>query len=371
MYHDSVRPPGTASFLILVRGIIHSGKLMKIEKRKLSTLEGVYSCNGIEVDGQTRLLLASEAEDRCLAWNGPAYDRSHTVWDGPGGTMSIVPIPGTNGEFLAVQKFFRMYDWEEAKVVHVRPLGGGTYQVTDVLRLPYIHRFDLLTVGDRHYFIAGTLATQKATKDDWSSPGKIWVGEYRKGEALSISVLKDGITQNHGYSRLVKEGVAHGLVTGREGAFEVTPPQTPEGQWSVRQFMDWPISDISAIDIDGDGELEFATIEPFHGQYFRIYKKIGGVYTKVFEHPEVTEFYHVVVGAHLAGQPVFIGGCRRGRQQLFYVRAKQTDPLVLEPVLIEEGVGPSNVHVLHEKERDIIVAANREIDEAALYFVTG
>ena len=134
--------------------------------------------------------------------------------------------------------------------------------------------------------------------------------------------------------------------------------------------MDWPISDISAIDIDGDGELEFATIEAFHGEYFRIYKKIDGVFKKVFEHPEVTEFYHVVVGTTLAGEPVFIGGCRRGKQQLFYVRATQTTPLELEAVVIEEGVGPSNAYVLHEKERDVLVSANREKAEAALYFVT-
>ena len=343
---------------------------MNITKHRLTTLNSVYSCNSIEVDGQTRILLASEAEDRCLAWNGPDYTESHTVWDGPGGTMSIVPIPGTNGEFLAVQKFFRMFDWEEAKVVHVRPLADGTYEVTDVLRLPYIHRFDLLTVGDRHYFIAGTLATKKATKDDWSSPGAIWVGEYTGPGPLQLRVLKDGITQNHGYSRLVQDGVMRGLITGREGAFEVTPPQTPDGDWQVRQFMDWPISDISALDIDGDGELEFATIEEFHGQYFRIYKKIDGRFVKVFEHPEVTEFYHVVVGTTLAGKPVFIGGCRRGRQQLFYVQAKQKAPLELEAVLIEEGVGPSNAYVLHEKGRDILVAANRETNEAALYFVT-
>ena len=39
-------------------------------------------------------------------------------------------------------------------------------------------------------------------------------------------------------------------------------------------------------------------------------------------------------------------------------------------VLIEEGVGPSNVYVVHETGRDIIVAANREKAEAALYFVS-
>ncbi len=343
---------------------------MKIDKRFLATLNRCYSCNSIEVDGQTRILLATEGEGACLAWSGPDYTQSHTVWDGPGGTMSIVPIPGTNGEFLAVQKFFRMFDWEEAKVVHVRPLANGNYEVTDILQLPYIHRFDLLTVGGRHYFIGCTLATTKTTKEDWSNPGKIWVGEYTGAGPLQVSVLKAGLTKNHGYSRLVRDGAMHGLVTCEEGAFEVTPPQTPGGEWAVRQFMDWPISDISAIDIDGDGELEFATIEAFHGEYFRIYKKIDGVFKKVFEHPEVTEFYHVVVGTTLAGEPVFIGGCRRGKQQLFYVRAKQNTPLELEAVVIEEGVGPSNAYVLHEKERDVLVSANREKAEAALYFVT-
>jgi hypothetical protein len=187
---------------------------------------------------------------------------------------------------------------------------------------------------------------------------------------LRIRVLKDGLRKNHGYARLLENGAMRGLVGCEEGAFAVAPPRTPDGGWEIRQFMDWPISDISAIDIDGDGELEFATIEPFHGEYFRIYKKIDGRFRKVFEHPEVTEFYHVAVGATLAGEPVFIGGCRRGQRQLFYVRAKRKTPLELEAVLIEAGVGPSNVYVVHEPGRDIIVAANREKAEAALYFVT-
>ena len=343
---------------------------MKIEKHFLTELNRCYSANSIVVDGQPRILLATEGEGPCLAWTGADYSSSHTVWEGPGGTMSIVPIPGTNGEFLAVQKFFKMFQWEEAKIVHVRPLSSGGYAVSDVLQLPYIHRFDLLTVGGRHYFIGCTLATTKESKDDWSNPGKIWVGEFTGAGPLQVSVLKDGLTKNHGYSRLVRDGAMCGLVTCEQGAFEVTPPPAPGGEWAVTQLMDWPISDISAIDIDGDGELEFATIEPFHGEYFRVYKKIDGSFKKIYEHPEVTEFYHVVVGATLAGRPVFIGGCRRGKQQLFYVEAKRADPLQLEAVVIEEGVGPSNVYVLHEEHRDIIVAANREKAEAALYFVS-
>ena len=344
---------------------------MNFEKRFLTNMNRCYSATHITVDGQTRVLLATEGEGSCLAWVGPGYDTPHEVWAAPGGTMSMVPIPGSNGEFLAVQKFFKMFQWEEAKLVHVKPLADGTYAVTDVLHLPYIHRFDLLPVGDRLYFIGCTLATTKESREDWSSPGKVFVGEYTGAGPLQVHLLKDGLTQNHGYSRLERGGRVSSLITCQQGAFEVTPPQQPGAAWGVRQFMDWPISDIAAIDIDGDGELEFATIEAFHGSHFRVYKQVGAHFEKVYEHPEVSEFYHVVTATTLAGKPVFLGGCRRGKQQLFYVHAAQIAPLVLQAELIEEGVGPSNVHVLHEPGRDIIVSANREKAEAALYIVTG
>ena len=339
---------------------------LKIEKRFIAQLDCCYSANSIVVDGETRILLATEGEGPCLAWSGADFEKRHTVWEGPGGTMSIVPIPGTNGEFLAVQKFFRMFQWEEAKVVHVRPLADGGYDVADILALPYIHRFDLLSVDGRHYFIGCTLATSKSAKDDWSDPGKIWVGEFTGRGPLHVSVLKDGLSKNHGYSRLMRDGLPCGLVTCEQGAFEVTPPAAAGAHWSVEQFMDWPISDISAIDIDGDGELEYATIKDFHGPYFRVYKKIGGVFTKIYEHPETSEFYHIVV---VGTTPAFIGGCSRGKQQLLYIHAAGNTPLELKAELIEAGAGPSNVHVLHDAGRDIIVSANREKGEAALYFV--
>ena len=76
---------------------------MRIEKRFLTEMNRCYSASSIVVDGQTRILLATEGEGPCLAWSGADYDSVDTVWDGPGGTMSMVPIPGSNGEFLAVQ----------------------------------------------------------------------------------------------------------------------------------------------------------------------------------------------------------------------------------------------------------------------------
>jgi len=343
---------------------------MKIEKRRLAEMNRCYATQSVVVGGETRVLMATEGEGPCLAWAGPGYDSPRTVWDGPGGTMSMVPVPGTDGEFLAVQKFFRMFQWEEAKVVHVRPLRGGGYAVRDLLRLPYIHRIDLLTAGGRTWFIGCTLATAKESREDWSSPGRIWVGEFTGEGPLELRVLRDGLYQNHGYSRLTRDGAMTGLVTCEQGAFEVAPPAAPGADWTVTRFMDWPISDIAAIDLDGDGELEFATIEPFHGSHFRIHKKVGGAFRMIFEHPETSEFYHVVAGATLAGMPAFIGGCRRGRQQLFCVRSGSLDPLALTVETIDEGVGPSNVHVVHEPGRDLLFSANRERAEAALYIIT-
>ncbi len=344
---------------------------MKFEKKFLTELNRCYATGSVVFNGRQLALLATEGEGACYAYSGRDFDRQETVWPGPGGTMTFVPLPGTNGEFLTNQKFFRMFQWEEATIVWVRPQDDGTFLVKDLFVQPYIHRFDVLESGGRRYFIGCTLATRKETKDDWSSPGKIYVAELPDdlNEPLRLTVLRDGLTQNHGYSRVTWNGRMAAMIGSREGAFVVTPPAEHGAAWAVEQIMDWPVSDRAAVDIDGDGHLEIATIEPFHGNYFRIYKQAGASWQRIFEHPEVSDFYHVVVAATLRGRPAFLGGCRRGKMQLFCVQPRSLAPLELEAVLIDEGVGPSNVSVINEADRDVIVAANREKGEAALYFV--
>ncbi len=346
---------------------------MNIEKKHLTDLSRCYATASIEIEGETTVLLASEGEGACYAFSGPDYSRQRTVWDGPGGTMSIVPIPGRTGEFLAVQKFFKLFQWDEAIVVWVKPQAGGGFASRQILHLPYIHRFDLFKVGERIHFLGCTLAESKDSREDWSRPGKVYVGELGADwdRPLELEVLREGLYRNHGYARSVWKGSEAGLVTSDEGAFAILPPASEGAIWSIERFMDWPISDIAACDIDGDGELEYATIEPWHGEHFRVYKKLDAAFRQVWEHPELSEFYHVVVGTRIGGRPAFIGGCRRGSQELFCLRASSPSPLQLEAVTIDKGVGPSNVAVVHEGERDVIVSANREKGEAALYFVTG
>jgi hypothetical protein len=344
---------------------------MTIEKQVLTNLVRCYATAHFNIRGKSSVLVATEGEGACYAFTGADYGERTTVWAAPGGTMSIVPIPGTHGEFLAIQKFFKLFQWDEAVIVWAKPQPEGGFAVREILHMPYIHRFDLFQAGDRMLFIGCTLADSKETRDDWSKPGKIYVGELGASwnHNLSVSVLRDGLYRNHGFARSIWEGREAALVGCEQGAFAVTPPRVVGGEWSVEQFMDWPISDIAACDIDGDGELEYATIEPFHGQYYRVYKRIGDGWRRVYQHPEISEFYHVDVGAKLCGTPVFVGGCRRGSQHLFYLKAASKSPLQLEVVTIENYVGPSNVVVFAEADRDVIVSANREKGEAALYYV--
>ena len=73
------------------------------------------------------------------------------------------------------------------------------------------------------------------------------------------------------------------------------------------------------------------------------------------------------VGTKLAGQNAFVCGVRRKDCELFAVTYEDGEYKV---TMIEKGVGPANLCVVNEKDRDIIVAANHTANEAAVYFVT-
>ena len=321
---------------------------MKFTKKILEEQDHCYAVNVMQADGEPYVFFAAENRGGCFAWDCGTLTRRKTVWEQPGGTMSIVEIPGKPGEFLAVQKFFRLYDWEEACLVWAKPDGKDGYKVKELFTLPYLHRFDLLERGGQVWFLGCTLAAHKQTREDWSCPGSVYVAKLPDSpdKSFEMKVLRDDFYQNHGYARIQKDGYTAGLVTCQQGVYLVSPPEHLDGDWSVEQLMEQPTSDADLIDIDGDGEAEIATIEEFHGCWFRIYKKTETGYQKVFEHPEVTEFYHVVKAGMLCGQPVFVGGCRRGKQQLFVVRwdagsqkfVVDTVQKALMPVLIKRSM---------------------------------
>lgn len=344
---------------------------MRIEKNVLTNMERCYAVSCMDIDGEPYAFFATEGKGECCAFDCETLEKRVDVWQGPGGTMSIVEIPGKKGEFLAGQKFFRLFDWEEAEMVWVKPDGNGGFNVKTVLQIPYLHRFDILQQDGKNYFIGCSLASHKDTREDWSRPGAVYVAAIPDDwdQPFEVKVLRDDFYKNHGYERVDWNGRQAGMVTCEQGVFVVTPPADQSSDWTVEQIMEQPTSDVAVIDLDQDGEPEIATIEEFHGSYFRVYKKIDGQYRMIFEHPEVSEFYHVASSGKILGTPVFIGGCRRGKQQLFLLCWNKKTKSV-DIITIDENVGPSNAIIANFEERDLIISANREVAQAVVYTIT-
>ncbi len=335
---------------------------MRFEKRFTVELPLCYAVGAVTVGGVPRVLFAPDGPGPCYAVD-PATGEKEAVWDGPGGTMSLVPLPGRDGDFLAVQGFFPDFKAEGAGIVRLRRRAGG-WAAEPFLSLPFVHRFGIMERGSRRYLVAATLCAGKEYIDDWRSPGAVLAGEL--DDDFSPPVLAPvlpALHKNHGFC-LTSEGV---LISGEEGLYQLTPPARPGGTWETRQLFRRPVSDIAVADIDGDGEDELAAIEPFHGDTFTVYKLREGTYQPLYRVPEPLPFCHAIRGGRLRGEAAFIGGNREGQRELFVLRYRDGE-FVKE--VIETGRGPSNVLVVPGRDHDLLAVASRETGEGAVFFVT-
>ncbi len=343
---------------------------MKIEKIHLDDIKRCYSASAISVDGKNRLLLSSEDPDvGCKMFSGKYFEKKEVVWTKPGGCMSIIPIPKEEGSFLAIQEFYLKVSPSKAKLVRGKYDRERGWQFEDVLHLPYLHRFDIYHKNGVNYFIGATIATSKEHKDDWSVPGRIYVGVLPENtkDAMELEVLYDGLFRNHGYWHAKEDGQDVGYFGSDQGILRVIPPQKKGGTWQVEKILDGQIGEIATMDIDYDGEDEIMTIEAFHGETIKIYKKYDGEYKEVYRYPNKIAFAHTLVGCQLAGVNTFLAGVRREEAELFYVQYVNGEFVTK---VIEKGVGPANVCVVNEKHRDLIISANHTKSEAAVYVVT-
>ena len=97
-----------------------------------------------------------------------------------------------------------------------------------------------------------------------------------------------------------------------------------------------------------------------------IYKKLEGSYQRVYTYENEIDFAHTLVGGILRGVPTFLAGVRRRDAELFYVQYKEGAFVTKE---IDRGVGPANLCLVNEENRDLIIAANHTANEAAVYIV--
>ncbi len=343
---------------------------MKLEKIASYELDRCYSIAPLKYQGKNHILVAAEKVNKCILFdtNGKEED---VVWDGPGGTMSMIQVPGHDGWFLATHKFYSPNDSAEAKIVLVRPI-DGKWQVQTIKELPFTHRFSIVTRGGVNYLIACTIKSAHEYKDDWRTPGKIYVGElpddienYNEDHQVEMTVLKDGLLKNHGYFTINTPEGDYSLVGTEYGVYRCTPPDKKGGEWTCEQLISDPASDMALCDFDNDGEDEMITISPFHGDQVSVYKLKNGKYEKIWDCPFKTEMAHSIWARSVYGKNIAIIGHRKGESRdliEFYCENGEYKTNVLA-----KDVGSANVYPFDEDGKVKLVSTNREINEIAFY----
>lgn len=345
---------------------------MKFHKKVISHLNKCYSIAPFHTKQELYFLVAAEKNDPCYLFdtNGALID---TVWDGPGGVMSMVQLPGREDAFLATRRFYSPNDSADASIVVAYRTADQGWQTRTLCPLPFVHRFDIITAHGVSYLIACTLKSGHAHKDDWSSPGRVYaaplpqdLSPYDEEHPLPLTLLKDGLLKNHGYFRMTEDGQESSLVSSESGIFHFIPPNTPGGTWRISQVLAEAASDAVLIDLDQDSEPELVTISPFHGDTITIYHRQDGGWKPVYTYPSKAEFSHAILAGTIGSVNAVIIGHRQGaRDLLLFTYDKATSSYQYQK--IDEDCGAANVMLFHDGTRQFLVAANREINEIALY----
>lgn len=347
---------------------------MNVTKKVVGELEKCYALTMLHYHGHDHFLVAAEKVNQCRLYDLDG-NQEEVLWSEPGGIMTMQQVPGSDGQFLSTRKFYSPNDSKNASIVVVTPMGKDDWEVRVLVKLPFVHRFDILQSGGKNYLIACCLKTDHEFKDDWRFPGRVCVAElpddlskFTYQNQLELTTIKEGMLKNHGYYRHVNpDGSTSSIVSCDNGVFHFFPPKTPSGDWTIEQLIDQPASDGLLLDIDNDGEEELCTIAPFHGDTINIYHKRNGKFELVYTYPEKLEFMHAIFGGMICGKPTWILGHRKGER---YLLAFTHDGKGYNAQVLDKGCGAANVlHYVHNG-KDIIIATNREVNEIAMYELT-
>ncbi|MCD8082042.1 MAG: hypothetical protein LUE86_00610 [Clostridiales bacterium] len=344
--------------------------MFKVEKRVLGRLGQCYSIAPLFYRGKQHILVASDGRDQCRLY-GMDGELEDVIWSEPGGVMTMMQIPGSDGQFLATQRFYSPDESDRAKLVLVTPTASG-WDVKTLIDLPFVHRFDILERNGVYYLIVCVLKTGHKFKGDWSTSGVVYatvlpddLSVYHEGNPLPLTVLKDHLWKNHGYVHTVWDGVQASIVSADQGVFLFVPPETADGEWEIRQILDQPASDAVLVDLDQDGKRELVIISQFHGNEIMIFREEDGTYKKAYEY-EHADFSHSIYGGDFCGIQAAVIGHRAGtRDLLAFYWDEETHAYAVQK--LDQDCGSANVYRFVLDGKDIVISTNHEIDEIAWY----
>jgi hypothetical protein len=294
--------------------------------------------------------------------------RVETVADGPGGMMSLVPVPGESRRLVSVMGLFPPFIGQAAGVFLHACTPGGAWETRKVIALPFAHRCEIVRhQGENHLFVA-TVSRHKADPADWSQPGELHVARIPEtaDEPWQTRVLKNGLFRHHGMLKTRFDGEELLAVSSAEGIFGFQPESAGGGGWKEIRLFDREVSEFAFIDLDGDGADELATIEPFHGNRLNFYKRnAAAAWERYYESP--LSFGHGLSAGRIGGQPVVVVGNRRDSGNLEMHIVRDLAQGAVERCVVEAQVQPTQTQIFSRQGADYLLSANQAKNEVALY----
>jgi hypothetical protein len=332
------------------------------KKKKILDIMSVYTANAFQNESGFYIGAGSETEDEVYLYDLSTCESS-PIPRQPGGMMSFIPVPGKPDLFISIMGLYPPFIGGDAGLyLHTRM--ELNWESGMAFKLPFAHRCETLGADGRNYLIAATVSKHKDDPSDWSRPGELHVidlenCEYKRWQS---EVINDSIVRNHGMCKTRIEGEETVCVSGAEGIYYIEK----EGEeWRVNHLFPKEVSEMSFVDLDGDGVDELVTIEPFHGNTLNIYKKDGANWVQRFS--DSLSFGHGLSAGIFRSEPTIIAGNRADSLALeaFVV----TDLLrgKVERRVIEEGAGPTQTQVFSFQGKDYIMSANQKKNEVVLY----
>lgn len=338
---------------------------MKVEKKSITTMSMPYTVSTIRLGGRDRIVAATEDRGKTITTSPPEW-QAHELLSGPGGCMSIAQPSGSERMF-GVFGCFPGYQFHDAAIYEIMPKEGlQAYELRAVFPLPFAHRISFVSRNGAEYLVSANLARTKKSPDDWSEPGAVYaaaVPESTSGEWKQERILGE-LHKNHCMYSGLLQGRRVLMIGGTEGLFSFDLDSSDEG-WTVQRVLKHEISEVVAIDLDGDGIDELVTIEPFHGSRLVVYRKSGTGWNRMGEYP--LEFGHGVCGGIVGGKTALVVGNRRGENNLEIFTPDERPSLKLSRHIVAHGVGAANVTLIDHAGASWIVAANQHDSEVAAY----
>jgi len=163
--------------------------------------------------------------------------------------------------------------------------------------------------------------------------------------------------------RYMIDGVEKLCVSGAAGISSIELSGTDK--FELLPLFEKEVSEMSFLDLDGDGWSELVCIEPFHGNTLNIYKRIGRAWKLKFSAP--LSFGHGLSSGIFNGSPIVVVGNRRDSQALEMFTVDDLSKGFVNMSVIEENVGPTQTQVFSFGEQDYVLSANQRKNEVVLY----